>query len=140
MLLQKITRKSLSSSVFMGFIAMALSCLVNNLFFNENLGVIKTICICGFGILGLIFLHFGDGKRLSRRGTIFFFVTAIIFSFSSFCVSGFGSVLLSICSARNIIFDKTAVRKIENIISSKGYIYSLFFKPQKNNPGNKSGG
>lgn len=83
MLLQKITRKSLSSSVFMGFIAMALSCFVNNLFFDENLGILKTICICGFGILSLIFLHFGDGKRLSKRGMIFFFVTAIIMALFS---------------------------------------------------------
>lgn len=82
---QLINKKSLSSSVFLSFIAMALGCLANNIFFNENLGLIKVLCICGFGVLGLLFLYKGDGKRLSYKGVYFFFVATLIMA--SFTVS-----------------------------------------------------
>lgn len=82
---QVINKKSLSSSVFLSFIAMALGCLANNIFFNENIGLIKVLCICGFGILGVLFIYKGDGKRLSRTDVSFFFITALIMA--SFSVS-----------------------------------------------------
>lgn len=75
---QIINKKSMSSSVFLSFIAMAVGSLINNLFFHENLGLIKVLCICGFGILGLLFLKKGDAKRLSHKDIIFFFMATII--------------------------------------------------------------
>ncbi len=75
---QIINQKSMSSSVFLSFIAMALGSLVNNLFFDENIGIIKLLCICGFGVLGLLFLKKGDAKRLSHKDIGFFFVATII--------------------------------------------------------------
>lgn len=76
---QTINKKSMSSSVFfLSFIALALGSLVNNLFFHENLGIIKVLCICGFGVLGALFLQKGDAKRLSRTDIVFFFVATII--------------------------------------------------------------
>ena len=82
---QIINKKSLSSSVFLSFIAMALGSLVNNLFFAENLGITKVFCICGFGILGILFLYKGDAKRLSHKDIIFFFIATIIMA--SFSIS-----------------------------------------------------
>lgn len=75
---QVINKKSTSSSVFLSFIALALGALVNNLFFHENLGLIKVACIVGFGVLGLLFLQKGDAKRLSKRDLIYFMVVAVI--------------------------------------------------------------
>jgi len=82
---QIINKKSMSSSVFLSFIAMALGSLVNNLFFHENLGFIKVLCICGFGILGILFLQKGDAKRLSHRDIVFFFIATVIMA--SFAIS-----------------------------------------------------
>lgn len=82
---QIINKKSLSSSVFLSFIAMALGSLVNNLFFAENLGITKVFCICGFGILGILFLYKGDAKRLSHKDIFFFFIATIIMA--SFSIS-----------------------------------------------------
>ena len=75
---QVINKRSMSSSVFLSFIALALGGLVNNLFFSENLGVIKVLCISGFGILGILFLRKGDAKRLSHTDIIFFFIATMI--------------------------------------------------------------
>lgn len=82
---QVINKKSMSSSVFLSFIAMALGSLINNLFFHENLGVIKVLCICGFGVLGILFLQKGDAKRLSHKDVMFFFIATVIMA--SFAIS-----------------------------------------------------
>ena len=75
---QIINKRSMSSSVFLSFIALALGGLANNLFFGENLGFVKVFCICGFGVLGLLFFYKGDAKRLSRKKMFFFFVVTLI--------------------------------------------------------------
>lgn len=82
---QVINKKSMSSSVFLSFIAMALGSLINNLFFHENLGIIKVLCICGFGVLGILFLQKGDAKRLSHKDVMFFFIATVIMA--SFAIS-----------------------------------------------------
>lgn len=64
---QLINKESTSSSVFFGFIAMALGSLINNLFFKEGLLVSQLICICALGCLGIIFIVQGDAKRLSLK-------------------------------------------------------------------------
>ena len=43
---QKINKTSTSSSVFFGFISMALGSLVNNVFFKEGLALFQLLCIC----------------------------------------------------------------------------------------------
>ena len=75
---QAINKNSTSSSVFLGFIALALGALVNNLFFHENLGVVKVFCIVCFGVLGFLFLQKGDAKRLSRKDLYYFIIVAVI--------------------------------------------------------------
>ena len=82
---QVINKKSTSSSVFIGFVATALGSLANNLFFGENLGMIKVVCVCAFGVLGFLFLRKGDAKRLSKRDATFFIIAIIIMA--SFSVS-----------------------------------------------------
>lgn len=82
---QVVNKRSMSSSVFFSFIALALGSLVNNLFFHENLGIIKVLCICGFGILGILFLRKGDAKRLSGNDFACFIIATIIMA--SFTVS-----------------------------------------------------
>ena len=82
---QIINKKSVSSSVFLSFIALALGGLANNLFFHENLGLIKVSCICGFGFLGILFFRFGDAKRLSQKDIVFFLIATIIMA--SFTIS-----------------------------------------------------
>lgn len=82
---QIVNKKSMSSSVFLSFIALALGSLVNNLFFHENLGKIKVLCICGFGVLGVLFLRKGDAKRLSKNDVISFMIATIIMA--SFTIS-----------------------------------------------------
>ncbi len=74
---QVINKKSTSSSVFVSFIALALGCLANNLFFHENLGLVKVLCVLGFGVLGLLFLVKGDAKRLTKRELIFFILITL---------------------------------------------------------------
>ena len=80
---QVINKESTSSSVFLGFVAMAMGSLVNNLFFKEGLQIIQLMCICGLGILGLFFISLGDAKRLSfSKKKDFFIVTLLMASFS----------------------------------------------------------
>lgn len=81
---QDINKKSTSSSVFFGFVAMALGSLVNNVFFKEGLEAFQLLCICALGVLGLVFVLRGDAKRLSFRGKIDF--AAIIFLGATFSV------------------------------------------------------
>ena len=69
---QVVNKESTSSSVFFGFIALALGSLINNLFFHEGLKLFQLLCICGFGILGLFFMLKGDAKRMSAYGKISF--------------------------------------------------------------------
>ena len=75
---QKINKTSTSSSVFFGFIAMALGSLVNNLFFKEGLALFQLLCICGLGVLGLMFVFKGDAKTLSKKGKIDFGIIILI--------------------------------------------------------------
>ena len=82
---QAINKNSTSSSVFLGFIALALGALVNNLFFHENLGLVKVVCIVCFGVLGFLFLQKGDAKRLSHKDIMFFLIATLIMA--SFSVS-----------------------------------------------------
>lgn len=80
---QTVNKKSTSSSVFLSFIALAFGALANNLFFHEGLGLIKVICILGFGVLGVMFLIKGDAKRLSaEEKNAFFLVTLIMASYT----------------------------------------------------------
>lgn len=69
---QVVNKESTSSSVFFGFIAMALGSLINNLFFNEGLKSFQLLCICGLGVLGAAFVIKGDAKRMSSYGKISF--------------------------------------------------------------------
>ena len=57
---------------------MALGSLVNNIFFKEGLALFQLLCICGLGILGLLFILKGDAKLLSQKGKINFGVIIII--------------------------------------------------------------
>jgi len=75
---QVVNKESTSSSVFLSFIALALGALANNLFFDEGLGIIKVLCILGFGVLGAAFLMKGDAKRLSLKAKIAFGVVTLI--------------------------------------------------------------
>ena len=75
---QFVNRESTSSSVFLSFIALALGALANNLFFGEGLGVIKVLCILGFGALGATFLIKGDAKRLKKKAKTAFWVLTLI--------------------------------------------------------------
>lgn len=75
---QVVNKESTSSSVFLSFIALALGCLANNLFFGEGLGYIKVLSISGFGLLGIIFLIEGDAKRISMKAKIAFFIVSLI--------------------------------------------------------------
>lgn len=75
---QIVNKESTSSSVFLSFIALALGALANNLFFGEGLGLIKVLCILGFGVLGAAFLIKGDARRLSLKAKIAFFVVTFI--------------------------------------------------------------
>ena len=82
---QDVNKESTSSSVFFGFVAMALGSLVNNLFFKEGLQSFQLMCICALGGLGLVFVLRGDAKRLSFRGKIdFMLITLLGASFSVF--------------------------------------------------------
>ncbi|MDY4885408.1 MAG: hypothetical protein SO141_04060 [Alphaproteobacteria bacterium] len=74
---QIVNKESTSSSVFFGFIALALGSLANNLFFNEGLKIFQLVCICGFGILGVLFMLKGDARRLSVKGQISFWLIVL---------------------------------------------------------------
>lgn len=80
---QIVNRYSTSSSVFFGFMSLALSALVNNLFFNEGLTRFQLVSICCFGVLGAAFMMKGDAKRLSGRGKIFFILMIVLGAFFS---------------------------------------------------------
>ena len=80
---QVINKDSTSSSVFFGFMSLALSALVNNLFFNEGLTRFQLVSICCFGVLGAAFMMKGDAKRLSGRGKIFFILMIVLGAFFS---------------------------------------------------------
>ena len=80
---QVVNKESTSSSVFFGFIALALGSLVNNLFFHEGLKFIQLGCICAFGLLGILFVLKGDARRLSDKGKIAFgIIVVLVASFS----------------------------------------------------------
>ena len=75
---QKINKTSTSSSVFFGFISLALASLINNLFFKEGLALYQLLCICGLGLLGIMFVLRGDAKLLSRKGQLDFGLIIIL--------------------------------------------------------------
>ena len=75
---QIVNKESTSSSVFLGFIALALGALANNVFFGEGLGTVKVCAILGFGVLGAVFFIKGDAKRLSKKGKAAFAVVTLI--------------------------------------------------------------
>lgn len=81
---QMVNKESTSSSVFSGFIALAVGSLINNIFFNEGLKIFQILCIAALGFLGVLFYFFGDSKNLSVHGKNAFMVT--IFLTSSYCV------------------------------------------------------
>jgi len=76
---QIVNKESTSSSVFFGFIALALGSFCNNIFFNEGLAFFQLMCVFGLGLVGLFFFLIGDAKRLSRRGKICF-VMIVLYS------------------------------------------------------------
>ena len=75
---QIVNKESTSSSVFLSFIALALGALANNVFFGEGLGILKVVCILGFGVLGAVFFAKGDAKRLSPKAKAAFFAVTLI--------------------------------------------------------------
>ena len=132
---QIINKKSTSSSVFIGFIATALGSLANNLFFGENLGWVKVLCVCAFGILGFLFLRKGDAKRLSEKDVTFFFIA--IFIMASFSVSdhlaipkvGWYTHLLvsSVVMAVMCLYYKVSRDAFKLMFSDKRVIYASLF-------------
>ncbi len=76
---QIVNKESTSSSVFFGFIALALASLCNNIFFNEGLGFFRLMCIFCLGLVGLFFFLIGDAKRLSDKGKLGF-VMIVLYS------------------------------------------------------------
>ncbi len=82
---QVVNKESTSSSVFYGFIAMALGSLTINVVFNEGLKLFQLMCISAFGILGILFVLKGDARRLSHKGKIAF--AAIVLLLASFCIT-----------------------------------------------------
>ena len=82
---QVVNKESTSSSVFFGFVAMALGSLVNNLFFKEGLALFQILCICALGLLGIVFILRGDARRMSLTGKIDFILIILLgASFSVF--------------------------------------------------------
>ena len=77
---QIINKQSTSSSVFFGFIAIALGSLTINIFFNEGLALTKLICICALGILGILFVLIGDARNLPYKSKIYFILIILIVS------------------------------------------------------------
>ncbi|MBP3545654.1 MAG: hypothetical protein J6K16_00795 [Alphaproteobacteria bacterium] len=75
---QSINKQSTSSSSFYTFVSLALSSLINNIFFHEGLKLFQILCICGFGVLGIAFIIMGDARRLSVKNKIAFFIAVII--------------------------------------------------------------
>ena len=96
---QLVNRESTSSSVFFGFVAMALGSLVNNIFFKEGLLPFQLSCISLLGLLGLFFVLRGDARRLSLAGKINF--VAIIVLGASFSVFDHLAIYLA-CLFRGI--------------------------------------
>lgn len=82
---QEINKESTSSSVFLGFIAMALGSLVNNLFFKEGLQITQLVCIVALGGLGGAFLKIGDAQRLDKRDKFNFIFVAVLTAMFSVC-------------------------------------------------------
>ncbi len=64
---QVVNKKSTSSVMFYPYISLALTALVVNVFFGENLNPIYLMSIMALGILGVLFCTFGDGGRLSLK-------------------------------------------------------------------------
>lgn len=82
---QIINKDSTSSSVFFGFVAMALGSMVNNIFFSEGLSWPQLLCIYALGALGLTFILFGDARRLPLKEKIYFVIIILLgASFSVF--------------------------------------------------------
>ncbi len=75
---QIINKSSTSSSVFWGFIALALGSLINNLFFKEGLLFFQLVCIVLLGLLGLIFVLKGDARRLPLCEKFYFAIVVLI--------------------------------------------------------------
>lgn len=75
---QSINKESTSSSTFFLFVSMALSSIINNVFFDEGLKVYQLVCVVSLGIVGLLFFIYGDAKRLSNKNKIAF-VLAVLF-------------------------------------------------------------
>ena len=132
---QIINKKSMSSSVFLSFIAMALGSLVNNLFFQENIGLIKLLCICGFGVLGLLFLQRGDAKRLSHKDVVFFFIATIIMASYSVAdhvaipkIGWYAHLLISSVAMFLVCFTYPVARKaFKLVIKDKRVVYAGIF-------------
>ena len=82
---QEINKESTSSSVFLGFIAMALGSLVNNLFFKEGLLITQLLCIVALGGLGGAFLRIGDAQRLDKKDKFNFVWVAVLTAMFSVC-------------------------------------------------------
>lgn len=75
---QNVNKESTSSSVFLSFVALAMGAFANNVFFAENLGLFKVVCILGFGVLGAAYFIKGDAKRLSAKAKKAFFIVTLI--------------------------------------------------------------
>ncbi len=75
---QIINKSSTSSSVFWGFIALALGSLINNLFFKEGLLHFQLICIGLLGVLGLFFVVKGGARRLPLQERFYFAIIVLI--------------------------------------------------------------
>jgi len=112
---QVINKKSTSSIMFLPYVSLALTALLVNLFFGENLPPICFLAIMALGILGVFFCTIGDGGRLPFKWKIYMLWTILLFtacptldhigiskigwymyllisSVASFCLSLFGGI------------------------------------------------
>lgn len=99
---QVINKKSVSSSVFFPFISLSLASIVLNLFFGENLEIVHLISIILLGVLGGVFLVFGDAKRMSLSEKGMFWLAVFFTSGCSVCdhigIKGMGWYLYLVVS------------------------------------------
>lgn len=75
---QFVNQKSTSSVMFYPFISLALTALVVNVFFEENLQPIYLMSIFCLGVLGFCFCLLGDASRLPLKWKIYMVVAIIL--------------------------------------------------------------
>lgn len=132
---QIINKESTSSSVFLSFMALAIGALANNLFFGEGLGLLKVVCILGFGVLGAVFFAKGDAKRLSPKAKVAFFAVTLIMA--SYTVSDHLAIpqigwyphilISSIVMFAVSLFHGISKKDFKNMFKNKAIVYAGIF-------------